>query len=505
MKLKTPLILASLVAAFGVSSAMAQFAPIKVNGEEISVATQQTLAAAALSTMEDAHSVLMDPKKGQAFEEDARTVAIEQALMSQYARKMGYDKDPKVKKSLELLRNHTLAKTYLSDYVAKHPITPDDIAKAYDKIKADYGDREVRLRHIFVANDVVANELMADLKAGRPFAEVAMKHSIDKKSAPKGGLLDWSSPKIYEPAIQTEIAKLKPGQTTQPFKTNEGYEIIRLEGEREAKDFPKLDKETQQYLYRRLTDERLNQYALTFAPQDKAIDQMEMDAILAKRAIKEGFDKRSDFLTAYKSQEAAFLMEVAIDKALEANPITDKAIETDYAQGVSAYGKREVKLRQIIVKDPKLAQALLERVQKGEDFAKLARENSVDKATVEKGGLTDWIPEGQFVSSLRATVSDLKPGQIAKTLITTRMGHHIVKLEEARQPKGFATLDEAREQIRAKLAARRIAALIEEQKAAAKIEMEKAPATAFGPQGQPAVKGTDLKPVPNFVKPAAKP
>jgi parvulin-like peptidyl-prolyl isomerase len=77
------------------------------------------------------------------------------------------------------------------------------------------------------------------------------------------------------------------------------------------------------------------------------------------------------------------------------------------------------------------AQALLDRVHKGEDFAKLAKENSDDQGSKDKGGEYDFFGRGQMVPEFDAAAFSLKPGEISG-LVETEFGFHIIKVEERR-------------------------------------------------------------------------
>jgi len=77
------------------------------------------------------------------------------------------------------------------------------------------------------------------------------------------------------------------------------------------------------------------------------------------------------------------------------------------------------------------AQALLDRVHKGEDFAKLAKESSDDQGSKDKGGEYDFFGRGQMVPEFDAAAFSLKPGEISG-LVETEFGFHIIKVEERR-------------------------------------------------------------------------
>ena len=76
----------------------------------------------------------------------------------------------------------------------------------------------------------------------------------------------------------------------------------------------------------------------------------------------------------------------------------------------------------------KKAEDLLKRARAGEDFAKLAKENSEDPGSKDKGGEYQF-PRGQMVSEFETTAFSLKTNEISD-IVTTQFGYHIIKLSE---------------------------------------------------------------------------
>lgn len=86
----------------------------------------------------------------------------------------------------------------------------------------------------------------------------------------------------------------------------------------------------------------------------------------------------------------------------------------------------------------KKADEVLAKVNKGEDFAALAKQYSDDTSNKDKGGDLDWFKKGAMVPEFDAVVQALKPGQVS-ALVKTQFGYHIIKLLGTRStlPKDF--------------------------------------------------------------------
>lgn len=96
------------------------------------------------------------------------------------------------------------------------------------------------VRHILIAPPVGDKEaeqrlatLRARIKAGADFGELARANSSDKQSAARGGVLGWVAPGNAPPEIEEQIAKLQPGEVSQPFKTRFGWHILQVMEQRE--------------------------------------------------------------------------------------------------------------------------------------------------------------------------------------------------------------------------------------------------------------------------------
>ncbi len=90
------------------------------------------------------------------------------------------------------------------------------------------------------------------------------------------------------------------------------------------------------------------------------------------------------------------------------------------------------------------AEALYARARKGDDFAKLAQENSMDPSA-SQGGDIGMVPRGQLDPAYEAAAFELPVGGISEP-VRSRFGYHIIKVTE-RKKEGLATLEEAREDL----------------------------------------------------------
>jgi peptidyl-prolyl cis-trans isomerase C len=159
---------------------------------------------------------------------------IGREVLIQEADKQGYGTRPEVKAQLENTRQSIIINAMLADHVKKNPVKDTDIKAEYDKYKSQVGDKEYHARHILVATEAEAKDLITKLKAGGKFEELA-KVSKDG-SAANGGDLDWANPGSFVKPFSDAMVALKKGEFTQtPVQTQFGFHIIKLEDSRPAK------------------------------------------------------------------------------------------------------------------------------------------------------------------------------------------------------------------------------------------------------------------------------
>ncbi|MFN3375039.1 MAG: peptidylprolyl isomerase [Burkholderiaceae bacterium] len=166
---------------------------------------------------------------------------IAREIFMQEAQKRGLEASADYKAQMELARQTILIRELFSDYQKKNPITDAEIKAEYDKFVAANGGKEYKASHILVEKEAEAKAIIASIKKGAKFEEIAKKQSKDPGSGARGGDLDWANPASYVSEFTEALIKLQKGKMTDaPVKTQFGWHIIRLDDVREA-ELPKLD------------------------------------------------------------------------------------------------------------------------------------------------------------------------------------------------------------------------------------------------------------------------
>ncbi|MDI6860794.1 MAG: peptidylprolyl isomerase [Caldisericia bacterium] len=169
--------------------------------------------------------------------------------------------------------------------------------------------------------------------------------------------------------------------------------------------------------------------------------------------IKSGFKSEEEYQNALK--QSRFKTEEALREELKKYVIPDileaKALQEIYSQikitdedALKYFNEiTQVRARHILIKvdenaDEKtieekkqLAESIRQRILKGEDFARLAKEYSEDEGTKDKGGDLGFFGKGQMVKEFEDAAFSLKPGEISE-VVKTKYGFHIIQVLETK-------------------------------------------------------------------------
>ena len=246
--MKKQLLSAALVALLA-SPVMAQNLAV-VNGKPVPISRVKALQQQVEASGRPVTPEVLDQIKQE---------LIAREVFMQEARKRGLDASEDYKTQLELARQTILIRQLFADFQKKNPVTDADIKAEYDKFAKENGGKEYRARHILVETEADAKALIADIKKGGNFEELAKKASKDPGSGANGGDLDWAAAGSYVPEFSGAMVKLDKGQMTDtPVKTQFGFHIIRVDDVRDAQ-LPKLE-EVRPQIAQQLQQQKLSAY-----------------------------------------------------------------------------------------------------------------------------------------------------------------------------------------------------------------------------------------------------
>jgi len=196
------------------------------------------------------------------IEARVREEAVLREIFAQEAERRGVARSPAYRAQMELARQTLLIRELFAQWQRDNPVTEAEARAEYQRVRQEEAGTEFRARHILVETEEEARRLIAQIRGGADFAELATRHSKDPGSAPAGGDLDFARPEAYVPEFGQALARLQPNQVTEnPVRTQFGWHIIRLEEKREVQ-FPPFEAVRPQ-IEQQLAQIKLQQFQLS--------------------------------------------------------------------------------------------------------------------------------------------------------------------------------------------------------------------------------------------------
>ena len=206
------------------------------------------------------------------------------------------------------------------------------------------------------------------------------------------------------------------------------------------------------------------------------LDRLVDGELITEAGRKDHLEQDADLQTRLKRYEDHLIQQAYIERAIKAADSEDQ-LKARYQKFVQEKPAREeVRARHILVKTEDEAKSVIAQLDKGADFAALAKKYSTDPGAASGGDL-GYFTRDEMVPAFAAAAFALPAGQYTKTPVKTEFGWHVILVEDhrAKKPPSF---EEAREEV-ANLAARDvIEAKLKELRVGAKIE-------TFGLDGKP--------------------
>ena len=191
--------------------------------------------------------------------------------------------------------------------------------------------------------------------------------------------------------------------------------------------------------------------------------------VLAQAAQRRGLDKDPDVAAQMDMARQAVLVRALFEREMKANPITDEQLQKQYEAFKASMGTNEYKVRHILVDKEDEAKSIIADLNKGGDFAKLAKEHSKDPGSKDKGGDLDWGPSARYVKPFADAITSMQKGQTTATPVKTDFGYHVIRLDDVR-PLQVPPFAEMREQFRQRAQQQAIQKLVADLRSKAKVE-----------------------------------
>jgi peptidyl-prolyl cis-trans isomerase C len=161
---------------------------------------------------------------------------IDSRLLLAEAEKRDIAKDPKVQAEIAQARDNVVRDNLVEQAIDKGA-TPERVRAAYDAMKSQPGFafEEVHARHILVADEAEAKEIIKQLQGGADFAALAKEKSTDPSAQNNAGDLGYFRREMMVPEFAEVAFTLEPGAISkEPVKTQFGWHVIKVEDRRQT-------------------------------------------------------------------------------------------------------------------------------------------------------------------------------------------------------------------------------------------------------------------------------
>mgnify|MGYP005849201491 CR=1 FL=1 len=273
------------------------------------------------------------------------------------------------------------------------------------------GDQPVAV----VRGEAITTELYARfLGYQQALLEREMRRVSDRMAKAEAGSLDYQSAQLELQLLQ-QRARLLPDEALDQLI--EGR-LIREEAARRglAADAAELDAA----LRRELSDYPLGGFIWKDA--ERPIEQL-LSVEEARQELR-ALLGRGKLLT--EEEHRTLVLETDVLRA---------KLQSALAESVPRSGE-QVRARHILVETEEQAREVRSRLERGDDFASLARELSQDAATKDEGGELGWFPKGRMLQEFEAVAFSANVGETSEP-VRTAHGYHIVRVEEKAEDRPF--------------------------------------------------------------------
>ena len=203
----------------------------------------------------------------------------------------------------------------------------------------------------------------------------------------------------------------------------------------------------------------------------QVFDQYQSMEIAADAGEKAGLARKPEVAAQLRVLRMNVLSEAAMRKYLDEHPVVDADLSAEYDEQVAAV-PMEYSARHILVEDEATAKAIIEKLNGGADFAKLAKEKSKDPSA-SNGGDLGWFALQTMVKPFADAVASLEKGKYTTAPVQSQFGWHVILLEDTRKPT-LPTLAEVKDRLQEMVQRKKIQTHLEELRKESGIDADKA-------------------------------
>lgn len=162
------------------------------------------------------------------------------------------------------------------------------------------------------------------------------------------------------------------------------------------------------------------------------IEELINREVLYQEGVKNGIDKSPEVVKQFEILKKNIVAGAALRKAADIAKISDKMLKEEYDKQKNRLVTKEYKASHILLENEKDAKEVISELDKGKDFAELAKKKSTGPSATHGGDL-GWFKSQEMVPPFAAAVATLKNKEYTKNPVKTDFGYHVILRVDARE------------------------------------------------------------------------
>ena len=218
------------------------------------------------------------------------------------------------------------------------------------------------------------------------------------------------------------------------------------------------------------------------------IDDLAIRILVADEASKKGLDKAQDTVDQLAMAKQSILATAFVQDYTKTNTVTDDALKAEYDKLKAQSSGNQYKARHILVEKEDEAKAIIAKLNKNpKEFDALAKAQSKDPGSKDKGGDLGWFDPHSMVPEFGAALAKMAKGKFTEEPVKTQFGYHVIMLDDTRpNPTTFPPMEQIKAGLSQQIQQQNLKKLLDDMKAKAKIDIVASAAPAPAPAAIPA-------------------
>jgi peptidyl-prolyl cis-trans isomerase C len=179
-------------------------------------------------------------------------------------------------------------------------------------------------------------------------------------------------------------------------------------------------------------------------------DEVVLREMFMQEAERQGLAASAQYKAQMELARQSILIRELFTDYQKKHPVSDAEVQAEYDKFKAQASGMEYRTSHILVESEDQARALIVQIKGGASFQELAKKNSKDPGSGEKGGDLDWANAGAYVPEFSQAMVRLKKGEITEAPVKSQFGWHVIKVVDVRDAQ-FPPLDEVKPQIQQRL------------------------------------------------------